>query len=152
MREIRIEKLTLNVGAGRDSKLLERSTKLLKYLTGVDPVTTKTTKRLQAWGLRPGLPIGCKITIRDKNKIQELLPRLIDAKDKVLSQKMFDDKGNLSFGIPECIDITDFKYDPDIGIIGLQASVTLTRSEEHTSELQSHAPISYAVFCLKKKK
>src|SRR5881394_2535709 len=26
------------------------------------------------------------------------------------------------------------------------------RSEEHTSELQSHHPISYAVFCLKKKK
>jgi len=26
------------------------------------------------------------------------------------------------------------------------------RSEEHTSELQSHARISYAVFCLKKKK
>src|SRR5881275_3559711 len=27
-----------------------------------------------------------------------------------------------------------------------------TRSEEHTSELQSHGTISYAVFCLKKKK
>ena len=27
-----------------------------------------------------------------------------------------------------------------------------TRSEEHTSELQSHSFISYAVFCLKKKK
>src|SRR5213080_5202340 len=27
-----------------------------------------------------------------------------------------------------------------------------TRSEEHTSELQSHSGISYAVFCLKKKK
>src|SRR6186713_3527152 len=26
------------------------------------------------------------------------------------------------------------------------------RSEEHTSELQSHSGISYAVFCLKKKK
>src|SRR6187549_4300311 len=26
------------------------------------------------------------------------------------------------------------------------------RSEEHTSELQSHHPISYAVFCLKKKR
>ena len=26
------------------------------------------------------------------------------------------------------------------------------RSEEHTSELQSHSFISYAVFCLKKKK
>src|SRR5213596_4406236 len=28
----------------------------------------------------------------------------------------------------------------------------LVRSEEHTSELQSHGLISYAVFCLKKKK
>src|SRR6056300_839869 len=28
----------------------------------------------------------------------------------------------------------------------------LNRSEEHTSELQSHSEISYAVFCLKKKK
>src|SRR5881394_3049252 len=28
---------------------------------------------------------------------------------------------------------------------------TAPRSEEHTSELQSHHPISYAVFCLKKK-
>ena len=27
----------------------------------------------------------------------------------------------------------------------------MTRSEEHTSELQSHSFISYAVFCLKKK-
>src|SRR5210317_274992 len=28
----------------------------------------------------------------------------------------------------------------------------ISRSEEHTSELQSHSEISYAVFCLKKKK
>ena len=32
------------------------------------------------------------------------------------------------------------------------AFAIIERSEEHTSELQSHAPISYAVFCLKKKK
>src|SRR5210317_708566 len=32
------------------------------------------------------------------------------------------------------------------------ASSRLVRSEEHTSELQSHSEISYAVFCLKKKK
>ena len=34
---------------------------------------------------------------------------------------------------------------------GLSALVCGSRSEEHTSEL-SHANISYAVFCLKKKK
>ena len=31
-------------------------------------------------------------------------------------------------------------------------TIFLKRSEEHTSELQSHSFISYAVFCLKKKK
>src|SRR5213082_3875462 len=31
-------------------------------------------------------------------------------------------------------------------------SLHARRSEEHTSELQSHDTISYAVFCLKKKK
>ena len=34
----------------------------------------------------------------------------------------------------------------------IKKSRSLSRSEEHTSELQSHWYISYAVFCLKKKK
>ena len=34
----------------------------------------------------------------------------------------------------------------------LSAVSAVERSEEHTSELQSHSEISYAVFCLKKKK
>src|SRR3546814_4152255 len=35
---------------------------------------------------------------------------------------------------------------------GDPAAILFTRSEEHTSELQSLMRISYAVFCLKKKK
>src|SRR5213080_5554477 len=36
---------------------------------------------------------------------------------------------------------------------GIQSPANFkNRSEEHTSELQSHSGISYAVFCLKKKK
>ena len=35
---------------------------------------------------------------------------------------------------------------------GCGSSREHARSEEHTSELQSHSFISYAVFCLKKKK
>src|SRR3546814_2877715 len=35
---------------------------------------------------------------------------------------------------------------------GMPAEVYIRRSEEHTSELQSLMRISYAVFCLKKKK
>src|SRR3546814_6598448 len=51
----------------------------------------------------------------------------------------------------------DKKWDPDSREITLDRYQTLTkqhlgRSEEHTSELQSLMRISYAVFCLKKKK
>ena len=44
---------------------------------------------------------------------------------------------------------------PHIGCQGREPGVdilTIPRSEEHTSELQSHSFISYAVCCLKKKK
>src|SRR6059058_6272509 len=42
----------------------------------------------------------------------------------------------------------------NVGIIrpGAQSPPRMRRSEEHTSELQSRNDISYAVFCLKKKK
>src|SRR3546814_17545870 len=38
------------------------------------------------------------------------------------------------------------------GVIGTELAAHADRSEEHTSELQSLMRISYAVFCLKKKK
>src|SRR3546814_6302111 len=41
---------------------------------------------------------------------------------------------------------------PDEDLLHLRMKVRLRRSEEHTSELQSLMRISYAVFCLKKKK
>src|SRR3546814_990063 len=64
----------------------------------------------------------------------------------------------LSGEIATIIDMRDRSGDPvalgDL-LLGMQStlqlSVTFTRSEEHTSELQSLMRISYAVFCLKKK-
>src|SRR3546814_5623997 len=48
---------------------------------------------------------------------------------------------------------TDFRGDPRTSIFDAEAGIALdsTRSEEHTSELQSLMRISYAVLCLKKK-
>src|SRR3546814_4533851 len=45
-------------------------------------------------------------------------------------------------------------HDDSHGLLGIVGAVTqrVERSEEHTSELQSLMRISYAVFCLKKKK
>ena len=125
-RKIKIEKVTLNIGAGKNTALLEKGIKLLKNITNVNPVKTVTQKRIPAWGLRPGLPIGCKITLR-KNAASDVLGRLLHAKNFTLKESQFDDNGNVAFGIHEYIDIPSVKYDPEIGIIGLEVCITLER-------------------------
>jgi len=126
MSEIRIEKVTLNIGAGKDQKRLEKSMKLMKKITNIDPVRTFAKKRIPEWGLRHGLPIGCKLTLRNEDAVN-ILKRLLDAKEHVLHEKNFDMEGNVAFGLTEYIDIPEVKYDPDIGIMGLEVCVTLER-------------------------
>ena len=48
-------------------------------------------------------------------------------------------------------DQADFAFDI-LFLDAYSSDAVPVRSEEHTSELQSPVPISYAVFCLKKKK
>lgn len=126
MRNIRIEKVTLNIGAGKDPNVLKRGVKVLQSITGIEPIKTVTQKRIPAWGVRPGLPIGCKLTIRGK-QAKELVKRLLDARNFTLMESQFDQCGNVSFGIPEYIDIPGVKYDPEVGIMGLQVCLTLER-------------------------
>ena len=126
MRAIKIEKVTLNVGAGKDQNKLEKGILLLKNITGINPVKTVTTKRIPNWGIRPGLPIGCKLTLR-KQRAREILLRLLDSKNNTLPESQFDGNGNIAFGIHEYIDIPNVKYDPKIGIMGLEVCVTLER-------------------------
>lgn len=126
MQQPRIEKVTLNVGAGKEQSRLEKGVAVLKMITGIEPMKTVTNKRIPTWGLRPGLPIGCKLTLR-KNKAVELLKRLLEAKSKKLLPSQFDEAGNISFGIHEYIDIPGVTYDPKIGVLGLQVCVTLEK-------------------------
>ncbi|MBI2656016.1 50S ribosomal protein L5 [Candidatus Woesearchaeota archaeon] len=126
MKIIKIEKITLNIGAGKDQSRLEKGIVLLNSIGNGTPVKTVTNKRVQEWGLRPGLPIGCKITLR-KGKAASLLPRLLESVDNKLNPRQFDDNGNIAFGIHEYIEIPGIKYDPKIGIMGLQVCVTLER-------------------------
>jgi large subunit ribosomal protein L5 len=127
MKQIQIEKITLNFGAGKDQKKLDKGVILLKHLTNKDPVKTVTQKRIPTWGVRPGLPIGCKITIRDKAAIKDLVKRFLRAKENHLKEKQFDENGNIAFGIHEYIDIPDVQYKPEVGIMGFETCITLTR-------------------------
>ena len=125
MKEIRVEKVTLNVGAGKDQGKLDRGMKLLKLITGIEPIKTVTMKRVPTWGLRPNLPIGCKITIRKDTK--KLLKRLLSAKDFRLKENNFDKNGSISFGIPEYVDVEGIEYNHDVGLLGFEVSITLER-------------------------
>tara|TARA_Y100000034_G_scaffold65385_1_gene79036 strand:- start:3626 stop:4198 length:573 start_codon:yes stop_codon:yes gene_type:complete len=124
MKKIRVEKITLNIGAGAEPKEVEKAVSLLEKISKTKPVQTKAKKRIAAWNLRPGLSIGAKVTVR-KNA-DELLKRLLKAIDMQIPERKFTQNG-FSFGIREYIDIPEVKYDPKIGIIGLNVSVSLNR-------------------------
>ena len=147
MREVKIEKVTLNCGCGTDHALLDKSVKLLELITGTKPVRTKSKVRLATWGLRKGLPIGTKVTVRGEDA-KKLLARLVEAKEKTFKPTSFDDRGNISFGIQECIDIPGVEYKPEIGIIGLQVTITLQRPGYRVKSrkfLSSHIPHKHLV-------
>jgi large subunit ribosomal protein L5 len=126
MQEVRIEKVTLNIGTGGPGDNLEKAMKLLKTISGAKPVPTTSKKRIPTWGVRPGLQIGCKVTVR-KKKAEELLKRLLAAKENRLPPSKVDKTGNISFGIPEYLDIPGVEYDISIGIIGLEVAITLQK-------------------------
>jgi large subunit ribosomal protein L5 len=131
MKKIRIEKVTLNIGVGEPGERLEKALEVLKRilaLAGINqkPVKTEAKVRVQRWGIRPGLEIGAKVTVRGEKAVK-LLNLLLDAVDRKIPERSFDERGNFSFGIREYIDIPGMKYDPSIGIYGLDVCVTLER-------------------------
>jgi large subunit ribosomal protein L5 len=125
MRKIAISAVTLNIGSGIVAEDADKAALLLERLSGTKSVKTFSKKRIPTWKIRPGLAVGARVTIRGKQAI-ELLKRLLTAVDNELKQKSFTENG-FSFGIKEYVDIPNAKYDPKIGIIGLDVIVSLKR-------------------------
>jgi len=125
MREIRLEKVTINIGAGEAGAKLEMAKKLLEKLSGIKIVVTKTHKR-STFGVAKNRPIGVKVTLRGE-KAKAFLINAFKANENRLKPEQFDSSGNFSLGIKEYIDLPGIKYDPEIGIMGMDVCVTLTR-------------------------
>ena len=70
--------------------------------------------------------VGVAVTVRGDDAVA-LFKRLLEAKGNTINGKSVDNFGNYSFGINEHIDIPGVKYDPQIGILGLGISITLSR-------------------------
>lgn len=125
MREILIDSVTLNIGAGTEAEKVEKAALLLSRISGRKAVKTFAKKRIPTWKIRPGLPVGARVSLRGKGA-EELLKRLLTAVDFTLPKSSFTNNG-FSFGVKECVDIPEVKYDPKIGIIGLDTIVALKR-------------------------
>jgi large subunit ribosomal protein L5 len=126
MKKISLEKVVLNMGVGKSGDVINIARKALDQISGKKSSARNAKETQRDWGVRKGEPIGAAVTIRGKDA-KELLKRLLEAKGNVVNGKSFDNFGNYSFGIKEHIDIPGVKYDPQIGILGLGISVTLTR-------------------------
>jgi large subunit ribosomal protein L5 len=126
MRQVVLDKVVLNIGVGEGGERLEKAEKVLNQITGMKPKRTLAKKTIREWKIHKKDPIGCIVTVRGQKGMQ-LLGRLLKAVDNRLKESSFDPYGNFSFGIKEHIDIPGIKYDPEIGIFGMDVCVSLAR-------------------------
>jgi len=126
MREIMIEKVVVNIGVGEGGERLLRAKKALEILTGHKPVETIAKVTNRDFGIRKGMAIGCKVTLRGKDAY-DFLRRALWVKEFKVDYYSFDDYGNFSFGIPDHTLFEGIKYDPEIGIFGMDINGTFRR-------------------------
>lgn len=124
MEEIRIDKIILSAGATGDG--LVKSKKLLEMLTdGRKAQIIKSNKRIPDFGVRPGLEVGTRITLRGVTAF-ETLKRMLAAIENTLSSDNIEEN-HFSFGIKEYIEIPGAEYKREIGIRGLNITVVFSR-------------------------
>jgi len=127
MQKVRIGKVTLNIAVGKSGEALEKASKVLESLTGQKPSQRIAKRTIRDFGIHKGEPIAVIVTLR-KERAVEVLKRLLQAKGNSVKASSFDQLGNVSFGLKEHIDIPGMKYDPEIGIFGMDVSVSLEKA------------------------
>jgi large subunit ribosomal protein L5 len=126
MKRISVDKIVINIGVGKSGEPIEKAKKALLELTGQQPAVRGAKKTVRDFGIHKGEPIGTIVTLRREPAL-EFLKRVIAAKRNVLKASSFDNYGNISLGIHEHIDIPGTKYNPEIGIFGMDVNVVLSR-------------------------
>ena len=140
MKKIAISKVVINIGVGRSGEPVEKAKRALNALTGQRPKVCGAKNTVRDFGIHKGEPIGAMVTLR-RDKAAEFLKRAIAAKGNTIKASSFDDFGNLSVGIHEHIDIPGTKYDPEIGIFGMDVCLALARPGYRVSRKRNKSNI-----------
>ncbi len=127
IRTPRIDKVTVHIGVGESGERLTTAERLLETITGQKPVRAKAKKTLPEFKIKKREPIGCKVTLRG-GRAESFLKTALSIVDNRLSSRQFDSSGSFSFGIEEHTDFPGMKYDPNVGIFGMDVSVALKRA------------------------
>ncbi len=133
MRKPRIEKVVVNLNVGKSGEPLDKAFRVLQEIAGQKPVKKNAKDTIRDFGIRKGEPIACVVTLR-KQKGIDFLKKVLPVIDNRIKRSSFDAQGNFAFGLKEHIEIPGVKYDPDIGIFGMDVCVTLNRPGDRVSD------------------
>ncbi len=126
-RAVRIIKIVVNTGVGESGEARTKAEKVLQMVTHQKPVATRSHSTNRDFGIRKGQEIGAKVTLRGAAAV-DFLGRAFEARDRQLDVDSIDRSGNFSFGIADYTDFTGMKYDPTIGIHGMDVAVEVGRA------------------------
>ncbi len=122
----RISKVTVNICVGGYSERLEKAVKVLRMLTGQEPSIRRAKQTIKEFGISRNQPIAAVVTLRG-DKALEFLKKALYAVNYTIKASSFDPFGNVAFGITEHIALPGVKYDPELGIFGMDVAITFER-------------------------
>ncbi len=125
MHAARLEKLVINIGTGTDPQVLANARKLLELITARKPADEISKKRIPGFKTTKGQKIGTFVTLRGA-PAKAMAAKLLEAVDNKLT-KYAVTQNSISFGIKEYIDISGVKYDPKIGMLGMNVNMAFAR-------------------------
>jgi len=129
MRTPVIDKVIVHMGVGESGQHLVNAEEILRTITGQEVIRCFAKRTLPAFAIKKKEPIGCKVTLRGQ-KAQEFLEIALGIVEKSLVKSQFDSLGNVSFGIEEHTDFPGMRYDPNIGVFGMDVAVVIKRPGE----------------------